>query len=568
MTGGGDRAERDVLRAGQVSKRLAQLRAILDLATPEFPDLHDSVDALATVQRYAPDVVTELLSGPQVGAWAAWCLRRLGRDENSGGTPMWAHLAYLGSIAGAAAIRSGIHVRVRVPSRAGVVVIPSVGRAVIPRDEEWCLVECATGPDGVTLDGNAPAQWEPVRLLCTEAGGVALRIQLDELDPYWRSFGIPIRDRLTDEEAARWENCLAGAWRILADRHPHRLVTMAAAIRCLIPVEQAGRLDRVSASSADAPGAIALTDPTNPTRLAATLVHESQHYRLSALHDLRPLYQEPAGDLLYSPWRNDSRPLSGVVHGAQAFLGVADFWQRERSGPVADLEYTRHVGQLRVAMHVIARADGLTPFGRSLADSLSAAVDRLPAGVGAPDVRRMADDLVAEHQVNWRLHNVVPNEVDLRPWRWDDPPPVGAAAYSGDVVPTEPSGDNPLTRLAIAYVDNGDEVRALAKDPLAFTARFPGGDPIDLHLLDGDYAAMTRAVLARIEDGTARHREWAALAVAHGRQCPDPSRSPLVRRPELVMAAWQRLATDHTVSLAAMLSRYEAGGSTSDSIRR
>jgi len=554
MTGGGDRDERDVLRAGQVSKRLAQLRAILDLGTREFPDLREGFDALATVQRSAPDVVSELLSGPQVGAWAAWCLRRLGRGEHGGGTPLWVHLAHLGAIAAAAAMRSGVSVQVRVPCRAGIVAIPSVGRAHLQHYEDWSQVDCIAGPDGVTLDGTTPAEWAPVRVLRTEAGGVTLQVHIDEVDPYWRSFGIPVRDRLTDEEVARWGDCLAGAWRVLADRHPHRLVTMAAAIRCLVPVEQAGRLGRVSASSADAPGAIALTAPSNPTWLAATLVHESQHYRLSALHDLRPLYREPARDLLYSPWRNDSRPLSGVVHGTQAFLGVADFWLREGAGPVADLEYTRHVDQLRVAMDVITAAEGLTPFGRSLAASLRAAIDRLPASTGAPAVRRMAADLVAEHQANWRLRNVVPTDDDVR--RWDDPGPG-----TGQVVAGEPSGDNPLTRLAMALLEDPEKVRASATD---LAARFPGVEPVDLHLLDGDYTAAKRVALARIEDGTASHRDWAVLAVAHGRLCPDPSRSPLVRRPEVVMAAWRHMS----MSLAEVLSRYEAGGSTSDSIRR
>jgi hypothetical protein len=117
----------------------------------------------------------------------------------------------------------------------------------------------------------------------------------------------------------------------------------------------------------------------------------------------------------------------------------------------------------------------------------------------------------------------------------------------------------------MALLEDAEQVRESAEDPAAFAARFPGADPTDLHLLDGDYIAAKRAALARIEDGTASQRDWATLAVAHGRLCTDPSLSPLVRRPELVMAAWRRLAPP---SLAAVLSRYEAGGSTSDSIRR
>jgi hypothetical protein len=175
----------------------------------------------------------------------------------------------------------------------------------------------------------------------------------------------------------------------------------------------------------------------------------------------------------------------------------------------------------------------------------------------------MAEDLVAEHQASWRLRNVVPTERDLHAWRWEEP--ATGLDHADQVVPGEPSGDHPLTRLAMALLADPEEVRASATDSAAFAARFPGADPVDLHLLDGDYTAAKRAALARIEDGTASHRDWAALAVAHGRHCSDPSLSPLARRPELVMAAWRRLAPP---SLAAVLSRYEAGGSTSDSIRR
>ena len=572
MAGGGDRAERDLLRAGQVSKRLAQLRAILDLTAEHWTEagraagMRDGYDALAAVQRLAPGAVADVLGGPQVGAWAAWCLRRLRNGEADDGTPLWVHLAHLGSVAASAAIRSGASLKVRVPAHAGVVTLPSVGRAVVPRADGWVLVECAVDAGGVVLDDEVPARWTPVRSLRAEAGGATLEVQLDDLDPYWRVFGLPIRSRLGDEEVERWRDCLARTWDILADRHPHRLDTMAAAVRCLIPVGQAGRLGRVSASSADAPGAVALTEPANATRLAATLIHESQHYRLSALHDLRPLYDR-SPRLLYSPWRNDPRPLSGVVHGIQAFLGVADFWLREPSDPIVNLEYTRHAGQLRLAIDVLAGAEGLTSFGRALTDSLRRTIDALPTGVGVPEVRRLADDLVAEHQAGWRLRNVVPNDDDLHALmsEWQTGGPLRPPGGSDAVVPGEPGGDNPLTRLAMAWLDDPAEVRALT--PATFTARFPGADPADLHLLAGDYPAARAAALTRIESGTATERDWATLTVAHARLCPDPARSPMVRHPELVRAAWERLAARPT-SLDAVLSHYEAGTSTSDSMRR
>jgi HEXXH motif-containing protein len=576
MTGGGDRAERNLLRDGQYSKRLIQLLAIRGMVANDRADLDrkagfdESYRALAVVQEHAPDVVAEVLRGPQVGAWAAWCLRRLGRGEADDNTPLWVHLAHLGSIAAAAAIRSGASLTVRVAARTGAVTLPSVGRATVQGGDDRALLECTVGTGGVLLDGAAPVRWTPVRWLRTTAGGTKLEVQLDDVDPYWQVFGLPLRDQLDNEEFERWQGRLAATWDILAERHPHRLDTMAAAVRCLIPVARAGRFGRVSASSADAPGAIALTEPTNPTRLAATLIHESQHYRLGALHDLRPLYRPSPRNLLYSPWRNDPRPLSGVVHGIQAFLGVADFWLREPSDPIADLEYTRHAGQLRVATEVLAGADGLTPLGRALADALHTAVDALPTDVGTSEVRRLADDLVAEHQAGWRLRNVVPDEGDVRATTraWQAGGPLLLRENPGEVVPGEPGGDNPLTRLAMAWLDDPAEVRTLTGSPAEFTTRFPGARPADLHLIAGDYPTARAETLSKIEAGTATERDWATLTVAHAGLCTDPSRSPLVRHPGLVRAALARLAPRPATTLGELLSHYEAGTSTSDSIRR
>jgi HEXXH motif-containing protein len=575
MTGGGDRAERKLLRDGQYSKRLIQLLAIRDMVADRADlgreaQFDEGYRALTGVQEHAPDVVAEVLSGPQVGAWAAWCLRRLGRGEADDNTPLWVHLAHLGSIAAAAAIRSGTSLKVRVPARTGVVTLPSVGRATVQRADDWALLECTVGTGGVLLDGAAPVRWTPVRWLRTTAGGTKLEVQLDDVDPYWQVFGLPLRDRLDNEEFERWQGRLAATWNILAERHAHRLDTMAAAVRSLVPVEQAGRFGRVSASSADAPGAIALTEPTNPTRLAATLIHESQHYRLGALHDLLPLYHPSPRTLLYSPWRNDPRPLSGVLHGIQAFLGVADFWLREPTDPIADLEYARHAGQLRVATDVLAGSDGLTPFGRALADSLRTAIAALPTDVGTAEVRRLAGDLVAEHQAGWRLRNVVPDEDDVHAVmrEWQAGGPLLPKVNPGQVVPGEPGGDNPLTRLAMAWLADPAEVRALTGSPVEFTTRFPGARTADLHLITGDYSTARAETLSKIEAGTATGRDWATLTAAHAGLCADPSRSPLVRHPELVRAAHTRLAPPPATTLDGLLSHYEAGTSTSDSMRR
>jgi hypothetical protein len=360
-----------------------------------------------------------------------------------------------------------------------------------------------------------------------------------------------------------WRQLLDGAWQVLADRHGHRLDTIAAAVRCLVPVGEAGRHGGVSASSADAPGAVALSAPASPVRLAVTLVHESQHYRLATLHDLRRLYV-PSSRLHYSPWRNDPRPVSGVVHALMAFTGVADFWSRERTDPAGELEYARHVRQLRVARRVAAEAPELTPLGAALVDAIGDTVDALPLDTSPPDVRRIAGDLVTAHQAGWRLRNIVPSEGDLRAfreaWRRGAPLPT---RHAGRSQPATPGGDNPLTRLAMAWLNNEAEVAALAADEELFVKRFPGAVGDDVSLVAGDYRTARDNALNSIAEGTADDHTWATLVVTHVHACADPARSPLACVPELV-----RAALTPSRDLPALLARYEAGTSTSDSIRR
>jgi HEXXH motif-containing protein len=569
MCGGGDHAERDLLRAAHVSRRMAQLRAILDTVderTAGQAALAENFQALAEIQRHDPDAVADLLAGPQVGAWAALCLRALshGAGSSPGRTPLRTHLAQLGAVAASAALRAEVRVRVVVPVRSGAAHFPALGRALTGGHDG--LAECVTDRSGVLLDGARPVAWQPVRHFQVEAGGVSLAVRIDDLDPYWRAFGLPIA-RLSDDEVAGWRTHVEQAWRVLARRHAHRLDTMAEAVRCLVPVEKAGRLGGVSASSADAPGAIALTEPSSPARLAATLVHESQHYRLATLHDLRPVFTESSRRLHYSPWRNDPRPLSGVVHGLVAFTGVADFWSRERDSPSTELEYARYVRQLRVAHRLAAGDPDLTPFGATLVDALGVAIDALPVETGPHHVRRIADDLVAEHRARWRLANVTHDETTVRAaadaLAHDRPLPEAL----GRPTRTDPGGDNPLARIAMAWLDDEAEVRALAEDRELFARRFPAATPADLRLL-ADATEARADALAGIASGDADHRTWALLAVVHGRACADQGQSPLVRTPELVMAAFTRLGTDDVRPLVDLMARYEAGTSMSDSIRR
>lgn len=107
-----------------------------------------------------------------------------------------------------------------------------------------------------------------------------------------------------------------------------------------------------------------------------------------------------------------------MLHGIYAFVGVAEFWCRERAwarlrDAHTELELARYREQLRLGYQQAAAAEGLTALGATTVAALGAAIERLPGDDIPHDIRRLAEDLVVEHWTSWRLRHLVP-----------EPPPV------------------------------------------------------------------------------------------------------------------------------------------------
>lgn len=111
--------------------------------------------------------------------------------------------------------------------------------------------------------------------------------------------------------------------------------------------------------------------------LADSLVHEYRHQKLYLL-ERRHSTTRP-GALVVSPWRDDLRPASGLLHAAFVFVELRRFWQHVRDqGParlgnraVAQLEDTER--NLTQAFETLRTCD-LTSTGRSLAQVLEGSV--------------------------------------------------------------------------------------------------------------------------------------------------------------------------------------------------
>jgi uncharacterized protein len=119
----------------------------------------------------------------------------------------------------------------------------------------------------------------------------------------------------------------------------------------------------------------------DPYDLADSLVHEHRHQKLYLLERRFPM--TAAGALVVSPWREDLRPPSGLLHAVFVFVELRRFWEhvgdrgpeRLRRRAVNQLDDTDR--NLAEAFETL-RSCPLTPAGEVLADLLRSEAVREP----------------------------------------------------------------------------------------------------------------------------------------------------------------------------------------------
>ena len=391
--------------------------------------------------------------------------------------------------------------------------------------------------------GAAPPP-DPVaspRRLEAEHEGLRLRVRLEDTDPLRARLGLTPAAPLTDAEVATWQHHLDRAWRLLVSRHRDAARTLAAVLSVIVPVVPDPGAGGISATSADAFGAVAMSAPADATSLAVGLLHETQHSVLNALRVLFDLV-EPGGPAGYSPWRDDPRPAFGILHGAYAYLAVARFWRTEARAAARDdvdasngspgaarlapFEFARWRGAVVTAAGELLAGDRLTPAGRRFTEGLRAAAAEWLAEPVDPLVARLAEGANVDHRVRWRLRNlaVEPAAVAalVRAWRDGAAPPAVPASVL-----------RPAGRRELEHSERLQLVHRFLKGDRSLR---PGGGvrPGDDAYLRGAYGT---AVDAYVKDLGRGIEAWGGLALV----LPQAT---LRERPEVVRALWLALSTE------------------------
>jgi HEXXH motif-containing protein len=337
--GAGDNEVVGELCEAQLSKHLMLLKVVaeaagIDPSSPGAAAFRAGYQLLAEAQAADPDVVAGLLGLPHIGSWTHDCLAAL--DE--GAEP---DFGYLAAVAASAAVRLGIAFELDVPVRDGRVLLPGLGCLRAAGVAEWVTlrsdgarlragehveVACA---DLVPDDGSGVAvpDWQGTPLVRAEATGQAWEVLLETADRYLDRYELPMITAMTAVERAAWRERIQAAWELLVRHHAWAAGPVARGVPVIVPLVSQTDLD--SATSPAAFGAVATSLPPSPVSMAETLVHEFSHIKLCGLMDMLPLVTQ-SEIVGYAPWRDDPRPMGGILQGVYAFAGIVRFWDIQR----------------------------------------------------------------------------------------------------------------------------------------------------------------------------------------------------------------------------------------------
>jgi HEXXH motif-containing protein len=491
------------------ARRFLLLRSLHDLAFQHDElsgavkeDVEQAWSQLVHLQTTYVEASDDVLLDPCVGRWLVQAVTQL----RMGGEHPSVDLLFrhLGAIVAAIAQRSSQPFSVTVPSRDGYIALPTLG-----------LVPSTSSPNAVisSIDDLVPE-----RTLTGECDGMTVQIRLAERDPFRPSTSLHVAP-LTDVEHERWQAVFQQAWELLVRDHMDYALEIKAGYRSITPLPYYELYRVRSTSSSDAFGGAEISYTDDPAQLAAALIHELRHSKLNALMHLRPLSTGPDPAVHRAPWRDDPRPLRGIIHGVYAFTGVSDFWRArcelgnatERRLAQFDYElWRRHVLD---AIRTARDTGLLTESGAGLIDAIETRVSQWTAPIDS-DIVASVDHLLIQEQAMWRAHH----------WRPDSTGDGHAVVANHDAYRLDANGV--LERIRLAQPDWYGE---LMNDPARLLATVEGLTEVDvIARLRPDDAR--RLLLDRLDEELDPRAVVALAGVVD-----SPIRELLYERPDIVL---------------------------------
>lgn len=155
-------------------------------------------------------------------------------------------------------------------------------------------------------------------------------------------------------------------------------------------------------------GVIFLSKCKSRTRLAEAIVHEYGHSQLYWLSDMDGLVVPDGGRRFYSPWREDPRPLIGLLHALYVFENVACFFHKlsaTRPGS-SDIDLPARISfidlQIRAALAQI-EGGSLTACGREIVNLIIQSINERQ--LAHTHNKEKAMERLQAHFISWQTNN-------------------------------------------------------------------------------------------------------------------------------------------------------------------
>jgi len=226
-------------------------------------------------------------------------------------------------------------------------------------------------------------------------------------------------EELTPTSTIKWLSSLEEAWFWINSCSTLLASEILMGVQSLVPVYSHAIDVHRSQTFREIPGLLILSWMSDTSVIVEALVHEYHHHKLNALLNLDPIIVEGSPEeIYYSPWRDDPRPLSGILQGIYVFQAVLEFWHKILTTDIPVLQEKRlqqrvytAKQQLQTALQVLKTNAEFSLVGQGLIEAIEENIDRVEPEVSQTE-KQLIDVRLKEHQQKWEAAN--PNLVGTK----------------------------------------------------------------------------------------------------------------------------------------------------------
>ncbi|MFB8798408.1 MAG: HEXXH motif-containing putative peptide modification protein [Microcoleus sp.] len=226
-------------------------------------------------------------------------------------------------------------------------------------------------------------------------------------------------EELTPTSTIKWLSSLEEAWFWIESCSTLLASEIFMGVQSLVPVHSHAIDVHRSQTFREIPGLLILSWMSDTSVIVEALVHEYHHHKLNALLNLEPIIVEGSPEeIYYSPWRDDPRPLSGILQGIYVFQAVLELWHKILKTDIPVLQEKRlqqkvysAKKQLLTALKVLTTNAGFSLIGQALIEAIEENIDRVEPEISQIEQQQI-DLRLKEHQQKWEAAN--PNLVGTK----------------------------------------------------------------------------------------------------------------------------------------------------------